>query len=225
MGYTRLSLAELKALLTQRLGDNSVFWGAREKQYAINEALRVWAVMTGVFNRKFQRPTTGDVLYEVPKQIVSLRRVVYSGQALNPLTLLELDVAWPNWQGGATGTPHSWAPVGLAKVVVYPKPALGGNIVFEGVALTPALGSDGDFVEVGDEDVVRLLDYAHHYAALKEGGLEQKATMGLMGGVVDAAVQKNQRLRAAGVFGKYLGIPKDSERPDRAPGETMGARG
>lgn len=35
--------------ITQRVGDNSTFWGPTEKGYALNEALSVWQALTGAY--------------------------------------------------------------------------------------------------------------------------------------------------------------------------------
>jgi len=225
--YQRLNLDSLTLRLTERVGNNSTFWTAREKRDALNEAIRVWAVMTGQWSRRFSIPTVvGQRFYDVPKQIVSLQRVRYNNTILYQTSTAEMDYGFSNWQQSATGTPSVWAPIGLDKFVINPPAAAGSFLNVEGLALAPALRVGGDFLDIGDEEVNRLLDYAHHILTFKEGGLEFEASMPLMGTFVEAAVQRNQRLLGASTFKRYLGMSKqDEQRPVRSPESQIGARG
>lgn len=163
--YNRISLNDLINRCSERVGNNTTFWAAAEKRNAINEAIRVWAVMTGQWSKRFQVNTVaGQRFYDVPKQIVSLQRVRYnSGTILYQSSVTEMDYGFNNWMQSATGTPQVWAPVGLDLFVINP-PAAAGNVLYvEGIALAPAMGAGGDFADIGDEEISRILDYAHTY--------------------------------------------------------------
>lgn len=220
-----MDLNTLTQRLTERTG--ATFWTSSEKRRALNEALRVWAVMTGQWSRKFQLPTVvGQIFYDVPKQIVSLQRVKYNATTLYQTSLPELDRGYPNWQQAPTSAPSLWAPVGLDKVAIYPPAPAGAFLNFEGLSLAAPLNVGGDFIDIGDEEVNRILDYAHHVLTFKEGGVEFESAMPLMASFVAAAVQRNQRLLGAAVFKRYLGLDKAQEqRPVRSTEETIGARG
>jgi hypothetical protein len=155
-----------------------------------------------------------------------LQRVKSNSTPLYQSSLEELDMGVNNWQQAPSGTPSLWSTVGLDKVGIYPPAAAGSFLNMEGLALAPALNAGGDFIDIGDEDVNRILDYAHHVLSFKEGGLEFEATLPLMSSFVAAAVQRNSRLAATSVFRKYLGMAKaDEQRPVRSPSEaTPGAR-
>lgn len=225
-GYTRVNLDTLIQRVTERLGDNTTYWKAPEKRHALNEAIRVWAVMAASWSRRFQLPTVqGQVFYDVPKQIVSLQRVKYNSTPLYTSSLPELDYGVPNWQQAGVGTPSLWAPIGLDKVAVYPPAAAGGFLNFEGLALAPAMNVGGDWLDLGDEEVNRILDYAHHVLSFKECGLEFEATKSLMGSFVDAAALRNQRILAAGVFKRYMGMDKALEQRPVKSEQSVGARG
>ena len=45
--YGKTTLAQILAVMKERLGGNGVFWPDSEVVIAINEALAVWQVMTG----------------------------------------------------------------------------------------------------------------------------------------------------------------------------------
>lgn len=233
--YNRISLSQLVQRMTERLGDNAVFWQTPEKKYALNEAIRMWAVMTGQWTVRISLPAqAGQIFYDVPRQIVSVQRMKFvdSGVFGSTTTLMyqtslaELDFGIPHWQEPTSfGTPQLWAPVGLNKVAIYPFTASSvGGLWFEGIALAPyMIGNDN--INIGDEEVNRILDYAHHYCAFKESGLEFDETQPLMENFAGACVQRNQRLLATGIFRNYLGESKDEQqRPPRTPSAQPGAR-
>ncbi len=223
--YQQVNLIDLKARLTERVGNNVTFFTAREKRYALNEAIRMWASFTGQWITKIQLPSTGVVFYDVPKQIVSLMRIRYNNTLLDQSSLFELDNSISNWQQAPTGTPTLWSTVGLDKFALYPPAPVGANLRLEGIAVSPRLGSGGDFIDIGDEELTRILEYAQHYLSMKEAGLEFANTRPLLANFVVAAAARNSRLRAAGPFAKYLGLQRDEEeRPDRSA-RSVGARG
>lgn len=222
--YNRISLSQLVQRVTERLGDNSVFWQTPEKKYALNEAIRMWAVLTGQWTVRISIPAqSGQIFYDVPRQIVSLQRVKFNNNILYQSSISELDYGVSNWQSSPNGTPSLWSPVGLNKFVINP-PAASGTIWLEGIALAPyMIGNDN--INIGDEEVNRILDYAHHYSAFKEAGLEFDETQPLMENFAGACVQRNQRLLATGIFRNYLGESKDEQqRPPRTPSAQPGAR-
>lgn len=223
--YQRLNLNDLRDRLTERVGNNVTFFTSREKRYALNEAITMWAALTGQWIVKIQLPSTGAVFYDLPKQIVSLMRVRYNGALLDQTSLFELDNGFSGWQSAATAAPLFWTPIGLDKFAIYPPPVSLGNLILEGIGLSPRLGSGGDFIDIGEEEVTRILDYAHHYLAIKEGGLELASTRSLLANFMAAAGARNSRLRAATPFNKYMGLNRDEEqRPDRSTA-SAGARG
>ncbi len=226
--YNRVTLVDLIARLTERVGNNSVFWADTEKKYAINEAIRIWNAMTGQWAKTVvaMPSQAGTVFYLVPNQLISLQRVRYNGAVLTQSSLFELDNGVYNWQGAATSTPKQWAPVGQAIMAVWPPAPAGGSFALEGISSAPALGSGGDFIDIGDEELGRLLDYAHFYLAFKEGGLELQSTLPLVSNFVESAVLRNKRLRASGYFRKYVGQSRDEEEREPRPGnDSIGARG
>lgn len=225
--YNRISLNDLIDRCTDRLGQNSTFWTNAEKRNAINEAIRVWAVMTGQWSKRFPVNTVaGQRFYDVPKQLVSLQRVRFNTSIVWPSSLPDMDYGFTNWQQSSNGTPQVWAPIGLDKFVINPPAAAGHVLYLEGVALAPAILAGGDDIDIGDEEVNRILDYAHHVLSFKEGGLEFEATQPLLGGFVEACVQRNQRLLGASVFKRFMGMDRAQEqRPVRSPEQTLGARG
>lgn len=225
--YNRVSLIQLNQRLVERCGDNSVFWSSNERKNALNEGIRLWGVLTGQWGRKFQILTVaGQIFYDVPKQIVSIQRMKYDGVTLFQSSLAELDFGVSNWQQAATGTPQLWTPIGQDKFAIYPPAAAGHVLNLEGIALSPALTSGGDFIDIGDEELDKILDYAHAYLAFKEGSSEFKEGLPLIAGFMEGAIERNQRLLGSALFKRFLGLAKDMEqRAMRSPEKEAGARG
>ena len=217
-------MGDLVSRLTERVGGNATFWTAPEKRLALNEAIRVWNAMTGQWNRTFQVPTTGDVFYQTPKQILSLQRVKYGTTLLELTSLFELDNWITNWQDASAASPSKWVPLALNMFAVYPPPPAGNFLNLEGIAVAPKLGNDSEYLDLGDEEVGRVLDYAHFYLSFKEGGQELKAASSLLLAFVESAVLRNQRLNTVGYFRKFLGLARD-ETQREARAQDMGGAG
>lgn len=215
--YALVTLGELKALLTEKLGGNSTFWTSPEKTCAINEALRIWQAMTGEFTTSFSIPAAGGSFVDVPRQIMATQRMLHDGVPLAMASVWELDGAYV-WQG-VTGTGEFWAPIGFNKVALYPAP-LTGTIQFEGIAETPRLSGEGDNIPLGTEEQEIIIGYAHHYCAFKEGSGELESSLPGMQKFVEAAVLRNARLKASTWYRKFMGLPHDEDQ--RAPRKAGG---
>lgn len=219
--YQRYTLGQLKTLLADRVG-NVRFWYEDEFQYAINEAISVFQALTGFWTVSFPLSlVSGQSLYEVPKQVVSLRRVTFAGTPLTQTSLPELDLSVSSWEGAA-GTPEYWAPAGLNLFAVYP--VSGGTVVLEGLSDAPWLNSDGDFIDLGDDDLNALLEYGHHYLTFKEGGQEFKSSNTSFQSFMSQAAEKNGRLRATTFYRKWMGLDHEAEQRRNSTPTPPGAR-
>lgn len=225
--YSRVSLNQLNQRLIERCGDNQVFWSSNERKNSLNEAIRLWGVLTGQWSRKFQILTVaGQIFYDVPKQVVSIQRAKYDSTTLFQTSLEELDFGNTNWQQAANGTPQLWCPVGQDKFLIWPPANVGHLLNLEGIALSPALTSGGDFIDIGDEELDKILDYAHSYLSFKEGIVELKENLPLLAGFMEGAIQRNQRLLGTSLYKRYMGQDRDMEqRPMRSPEKATGTRG
>ena len=222
MGYSRVKLSQMLTDLTSHVGDNSIFWVHQEKVDAINEGLKIWQALTGEWTTSFEIPVTSGHYYNVPRQVASVSRMLYNTTVLEDTSLWELDYGTPGWEG-TDGTPAEWAPHGVNEVVVYPAPT-SGVLTFEGISEPIAVHLDGDFVDIGDEELTKILHYAHHYLTFKEGPSEAAATEGDLKGLMAAAALKNGRLLASEFYKDYMGIAKDEgQRPlSMGPGAIGG---
>lgn len=108
----------------------------------------------------------------------------------------ELDTSSPGWVSGTPGPPLGMAVSGNIAATspiaddVY-------SLMFD---ITPKMilpGSLSDFVQIGQEYLDVIVDYAQHLAHLKEGIAETLASFQLYKNFVTLAAVENDRLRAA----------------------------
>lgn len=207
--YNRVNLANIKDKLLARTAPN--FWTEVEWQNTINEAIRIWQLASAEWTTTIDVGvnTTNTHLYEVPKQICSLIRVSVNGVPLTATTLEEMDSGNPSWQG-VSGTAYLWAPSGLNRVYIIPYP-LSGSITFTGFAEAPILGSGGDFIDIGDEKLSKLLSYAHHILTFKEGKGEFDNTMAELSSLFEEAGKTNSDFRLSAPYRRWMGVLKDAK--------------
>lgn len=96
MPRSRVTLADLKRRLRERVGDTSTFWNDIEGRDALNEAIAVWQALSGEWTTRITIPAESDSpsFYPVAKQIVSLTRVSVADSTV-VLPILRLRIA-PN---------------------------------------------------------------------------------------------------------------------------------
>lgn len=223
MPYTSVTLAQLQ----QKLKDSweSVpFWTDPESVTYINEALRMWNLLTGMWKQPISGTTIPNVPWlDLPASMVYNMRVSVGGKALGDSSIGDLDYGKPGWEGQTTasggGVPTTvkmWAPAGLRLIAIWPAPTLATDIVIDGVASTPVLVNPGDFVDLGEEEHGALIDYALHIATFKKGGTTFAGTMQLYREFLLAAADKNERLKGSLLFRRAMGVDLNrTQRPLR----------
>jgi len=210
MAYAKVTFEELKLLGANRLG-NVAFYTEDEIGTYINEALRVWNLITWQWHGSVSIPTVASqAFYDVSASVLKTMRVEFNGVPLDLTSLQSLDLGQPGWQGTAAGTPKRWFPVALTQIGIYPTDATGGNSLrVEGVLATPVLVADADYLNLGQWQVQALLDYVHHLAAFKQGGEEFKASLQTLKNFMVAAGVQNAKFAATALYKRYMGMDLD----------------
>jgi hypothetical protein len=234
MAYQRVTLATLEQRLKEKVGNVYTFWNEAEVRDALNEGICYWHALTGEWTATRNLTATGEAIQDVPSQCASVYRVSYVSsinliQAGTPLVVTsesELDNGFPSWET-ITGTPSMWAPLGVNKIAFYPVPLAGGYFVLEHFKEAPTLTSAGDFIDVGDEEIIRILGYAQWYLAFKEGVKEAAENVDpLLKQMVQAATTRNKRLLESSFYREYMGsVREEEQRPSRSTVTHLGARG
>lgn len=197
--YTR---AQLRAQLQLRW-EESPFWTTADANLALNHALRVWNLLTSYWRARVVVTTTpNDPLVPIPGTLAQQTALTWQGRTMTGVSVAELLLLEPNtWQARTTdggrvpARPLFWAPVGLNLVQLYPASAVAGSVEVDGVRRTPVLAADGDFVDIGPEELSTLLGYALHAAAFKGGAALLERTKAYLGAFIEAAATRNQALK------------------------------
>lgn len=234
MPYAVSTLAALKASLVGRT-DGAIFWADEEGRLAINEALRDWNLLTGRW-RATRTLSTVAPIGGVPQveyalgatMTYGMRVRVVGGPGLIPTSVFELDYARPSWRNETTATggdvpsaPTLWAPISLQRIAIWPATSGAGvnNLLIDGVAATPVLVEDGDFVDIGEETVDLLTDFALHILLFKEGGPRWRATQTILTDFLQGAAEENGRLKRSQAYRRLAGLDRrrDLQPTAKAP--------
>lgn len=217
MAYTSVTLAELRVSMIQRW-DGSVFWTPEEARLAINEALRDWNLLVGRWHTNQPISTVAGLHeYSIATTLTYGTRVqLATGAPLWPTSIVELDLARPSWRGETIASggvvpvrPFFWAPISLQQIVIWPA-TLGGvnDLLAEGIAMTPVLVDEADFVDMGQELLDPLLDYALHVVSFKEGGPRWRLTLEYYRTFLQLAAQENSLLKASKAYRRFAGLDR-----------------
>ena len=107
----------------------------------------------------------------------------------------ELDEYSPNWQNTG-GQPSMAAMGGLNLLTLADVPDAPYGVTVDVVRNSVVPADDGDFIQIGREELEAILAYAQHLAAFKMGGAEFEMTMPHYARLVQLAALKNERLLA-----------------------------
>jgi hypothetical protein len=234
VAYTQLTRAQVRTLAYQRLDNNTTLWRTDEVNRLINEALRTWNALTGYWKVRVGPIATvaNQVFYSLPGTIVNPGVAQWNGKSLNFASLFEMDYSRRTWQSDTTTSggevpdePKIWCPVGLTQFAIWPADAVAGNsLIFDGVATTPVMSADTDFIDIGSDELQSILDYVQHLAAFKEGGVEHENTGLLFKNFLKAAADRNGLLLANNAFRGWMGLDKREQQVPQRRREGVGAR-
>ncbi len=153
--------------------------------------------------------TDGSTFYAAPAQIAAVQRLLFAGTPLTMVSVNELDMGSPGWQG-ITGTPEFWALMGINLFALSPQPT-SGVLTVEGISETPTLTNDSDYVMLGNEQLNRILDYAEHYCSFKEGVGEFDSSQTGFGLFIEAAGKRNGNLLASALYRQWMGRNREEQ--------------
>lgn len=213
MAYASITRATLRARLQDRYTSDP-FWSATEANDAINEALRQFNLYTGYWRGTTTATTTiNSPFVTVPGTLTYRTRVTRAGATLTRKSIVELYRSRKNWrtQTTASGSPvpatiREWAPIGLGSIAIWPTDAVGGTtLTFDGVKLTPTLTADGNFLDLGDEELKVILDECLYILSFKRPSIlaQMKPKHQQF---LQACLERNDQLRASAYYRKVLGL-------------------
>lgn len=110
-----------------------------------------------------------------------------------------------NWQGQAAGSPAALYYAGLNMIALSPTPSSNAFSVTASVVRNMVLPAvDGDFIQVGRDDLPAVLDEAQHMAMLKCGGSEFAETFPLHGNFLRRCALYNSKLAALSQYLEFM---------------------
>jgi hypothetical protein len=159
-------------------------------------------------------------------QVVRVKRNTASGSALFPISIFELDQGFYGRQSASSGTPDWWAPFGIDRVVIYPPASTTQTVNMQYYSADVRLGLDeATYLDMGDEEIQALLNYAQWVLAFKEGLTEAfENTRPLKEMFLLAARLRNAKLRGIALYKNYMGNDRDEDKPTRDATPQEGLR-
>lgn len=216
--YLQIQRSAIRAMVYERLGQSSnQFWRDDEINRYIQEALRVWNSLTGFWSvQLFLTTVANQPWYTLPGTITSATRVEWNGQPMSQSSLWELDYGHQSWESDTTNVPNvpiqpkCWAPAGLTLIAIWPADATSTNaLTVQGIADTPILTTDAQFLDIGREELNHILDYIQHIATFKEGGQEFDTSQRLLQNFLKGAATRNSMLMANEKYGPWMGQTRE----------------
>lgn len=224
MSYQQVTLADLRGRLQSRY-EGTPFWEDEESRLALNEALRFYNLLTGRWRTRetLTTVTTPATLYQTSSSMLYRMRLTFNGQPIESASREGLNQIRRTWRsettadGGDVPTrPVFWAPVSLRSFYLWPADAVGGNtLTVDGVAATPVMTEDGDYVDLGDDTLTALTGYALHALSFKKGGNAFAQTIPLYRAFLAAAAEENGQIKTLSLYRRAMGLDHRGLKPLR----------
>lgn len=229
MAYAQFTLAQLQAYFYEQVDQNQAFFRSDEVTRILQEAFRVFNCLTGFWRDRVDMGATvqDQHWYTVPAGLTYILRVEVNERPLASSSLFDLDYGQPTWESESCDVgefPTAFAPAGVNLFAIWPASNAGGeSLIVEGVTPAPVLSSTG-FVNLGQDELETILDYALHIAQFKEGGQEFEASQEWLKEFLKEAGSRNAVLMQSSKFRTWMGLTDEKKRPMRSPDARMGAR-
>jgi hypothetical protein len=147
---------------------------------------------------------------------------------LTGLGTYEMDKGFFGWRNEATvaACPEYWSPVGIHKAYIYPRPSISFNLVYLYLDGERHLTAPTDYIDIGDEEILRIIEYAAWLLAFKQGLKEAFANLDPYKQLfLLAAGKRNARLRSTAQYRQYMGEHRDEATPKSEATPQQGVRG
>jgi hypothetical protein len=230
-GYQQYNLAALLALFYEQVGNNTVFFRTDEATRILQEAFRVFNCLTGFWRGQVTMPNTvaNNHWYATPAGLTYVLRVEILQTPLVTSSLQDLDYGEPLWENETCVSgqlPYCFANAGVNQFAIWPASFAGGEpMVVEGVIPAPVLAGLVGNVNLGQDELEMILNYAGHIAQFKEGGQEFQASELVFQEFLKQAGQRNSMLMQSSKFRTWMGLANEKRRPMQLPAvERVGAR-
>jgi hypothetical protein len=130
------------------------------------------------------------------KQFTSIMTGYLNGVQVFPQAIRSLDSFRAGWQGEAPNISDTIGVMSWNLIALAPLPiSTAISIMLDMVSNAPVPVNDGDFIQIGREDLDALLDMSQHLLAFKQAGQEFTDTVPLYQSAVTQAKLRNTKLK------------------------------
>jgi hypothetical protein len=212
--YTSTTWSTIRARLADRY-EGKAWWSQLDARAAFNEGLRTFNLLTGRWHRRETLATVANqYLYTLSASMLYKTRVTFNTLPVSPSAREDLNNGRFRWRsetttsGGDVPTrPTLFAPISLSTFYLWPADAAGGNtLTIDGVATTPILVEDSDTLDLGEESLNVLLDYALHALSFSQGASKFAATEVLWQSFIKACAEENTQLKSTRIYRRIMGL-------------------
>ena len=187
------TLATLQQLVLDKLDGNVGMYPLAQITLALNQGLRRLNLITGFQQATVPVPgwtVANQLVYNPPPGIlIPITVYVEERELVKVGSLQELAEQHRNWATDTTATSgptQRWAAIGITQFVIHPMDAVGGRLLeVSGVAPIIPLTAPGQTVNLDDEWVDMLVDYASTRVMIREIGAPFQGTMGIQRALVE----------------------------------------
>lgn len=175
MATSLYTLADLDALVLARLENNSIFFQQFDRYAIINEALRCSNILCGWYQGTVSAISqTGQLVYPTPVGMLYPQRIAFEGIQLDPIPITRIGQDYRTWTTDNTnknGAVARWVPIGINYFCLHPADSNGGGrIDVTGVLETPLLVLPTDSMQLEDQYVNIVVEYAASRLPMPIGG-------------------------------------------------------
>lgn len=161
---------------------------------------------------------------EIARMQSPLMNAQINGVDLQISSLEDIERFDSNYWRNTSGMPKRVAVCGYNMIALADVPDGIYSITGDVARKAPIPTSDGEYVQMSQEELDVILDYAEHIAVFKQGGSTLTDSMPLMNNFYRMASIRNQRMRANAAFFEALGdraIRPKEQHARRSPRETQ----
>lgn len=179
--YEMATASELITQVLRRLDELApsvpVRWTRAELVVFLNDAIHELNLVTALLQDSSPLAvTTTDNVYDLPSKTIAPLSISLGSHYLLRYSVAALDDE-ADWElaGAVRLRVESWAPLGLSKVIIFPRPVSAQNLSVERVMEHTALTDAATALPVSSEYEPALEDFVVSRALFKEGGAEFQA--------------------------------------------------
>lgn len=167
-----------------------------------------WGAMADLLNsdgpcRDYERAKYCEQRYQEGVQVARLLPSTSLGMVNNKQantgSVFELDAFLPSWQSN-TGKPYFFGMCGRNIACVGSTPNGVYGLSLDMAVNIPMPMGDGSYLQIGQDYISGLLDYAQHVASFKMGGTEFTGTSRLLNSFISSAKVQNDKLASIAFY-------------------------